>query len=185
MGFVVEYAIGGAGGTSLGTVAGYMFGTHALIGIGEGVITAVTVMAVARSRPDLVYLLRDRTRRRCRHDSDAARILDRFAAATLLIAGVRLVLRQLAARTGLTPRRCRVARSSKPPTVKSSPATASRSTPPSTPCRTSPLADYAIGGQDGTGGIAGIIGVLVTVVVAGSAFWLIARSRRLADDKQT
>jgi cobalt/nickel transport protein len=43
---------------------------------------------------------------------------------------------------------------------------------------TSPLADYAIGGRDGTGGIAGIIGVLVTVAVAGSAFWLIARSRR-------
>jgi cobalt/nickel transport protein len=43
---------------------------------------------------------------------------------------------------------------------------------------TSPLADYAIGGRDGTGGIAGIIGVLVTVAVAGSAFWLISRSRR-------
>ncbi len=58
MAFVLEYAIGGAGITSLPTVAGYMFGTHALIGIGEGLITAVTVMAVARSRPDLVYLLR-------------------------------------------------------------------------------------------------------------------------------
>jgi len=58
MGFVVEYAFGGAVVTSLGSVAGYMFGTHALIGIGEGLITAVTVMAVARSRPDLVYLLR-------------------------------------------------------------------------------------------------------------------------------
>jgi len=42
----------------------------------------------------------------------------------------------------------------------------------------SPLADYAIGGRDGTGGIAGLIGVLVTVAVAGSAFWLIARSKR-------
>jgi cobalt/nickel transport protein len=41
----------------------------------------------------------------------------------------------------------------------------------------SPLADYAIGGQDGTGGLAGIVGVVVTVVVAGGAFWLIARSR--------
>jgi cobalt/nickel transport protein len=42
----------------------------------------------------------------------------------------------------------------------------------------SPLADYAIGGRAVTGGIAGMIGVLVTVAVAGSAFWLIARSRR-------
>jgi cobalt/nickel transport system permease protein len=57
MGFVLEYAIGGAAPTSVATVAGYMFVTHVLIGIGEGVITAVTVMAVARARPDLVYLL--------------------------------------------------------------------------------------------------------------------------------
>ena len=58
MGFVVEYALGAAASTSLGTVATYMFGTHVLIGVGEGVITALTVMAVARARPDLVYLLR-------------------------------------------------------------------------------------------------------------------------------
>ena len=51
MGFVVEYAIGGAAVTSLGAVAAYMLGTHVLIGIGEGVITAVTVMAVSRARP--------------------------------------------------------------------------------------------------------------------------------------
>lgn len=63
MGFVLQYALGGAATTSLGTVAGYMFGTHVLIGIGEGVITALTVMAVVRARPDLVYLLRtDRAR---------------------------------------------------------------------------------------------------------------------------
>ncbi len=58
MGFVVEYALGGAAATSLGTVAAYMLGTHVLIGIGEGIITALTVMAVVRARPDLVYLLR-------------------------------------------------------------------------------------------------------------------------------
>lgn len=39
----------------------------------------------------------------------------------------------------------------------------------------SPFADYSIAGRDGTGGLAGIIGVLVTVSVAGGAFWLIAR----------
>lgn len=58
MGFVLQYAIGGAGATALGAVASYMLGTHALIGVGEGVITALTVVAVARARPDLVYLLR-------------------------------------------------------------------------------------------------------------------------------
>jgi cobalt/nickel transport system permease protein len=62
MGFVVEYAIGGAAAASLATITTYLLATHVLIGIGEGVITAVTVMAVAKSRPDLVYLLRS-TRR--------------------------------------------------------------------------------------------------------------------------
>ncbi|MGK2880541.1 MAG: energy-coupling factor ABC transporter permease [Mycobacterium sp.] len=58
MGFVLEYALGGAATASLAAMLGYLAGTHVLIGIGEGVITALTVMAVARARPDLVYLLR-------------------------------------------------------------------------------------------------------------------------------
>ena len=35
-----------------------MAGSHVLIGIGEGLITALTVMTVAKIRPDLVYALR-------------------------------------------------------------------------------------------------------------------------------
>jgi cobalt/nickel transport system permease protein len=58
IGFVIEYAIGGSAAASLSTVTNYMLGTHLLIGIGEGIITAVTVMAVAQARPDLVYLAR-------------------------------------------------------------------------------------------------------------------------------
>ena len=61
LGFVLEYAIGGAGATSLGTVSTLMVGLHALIGIGEGIITAATVGAVAAIRPDLVHLLRNGT----------------------------------------------------------------------------------------------------------------------------
>ncbi|WP_037203193.1 energy-coupling factor ABC transporter permease [Rhodococcus opacus] len=67
MGFVLEYAIGGhamsGDSTSLGAVAAYMLGAHVLIGIGEGLITAVTVTAVAKARPDLVYLIRTAPRR--------------------------------------------------------------------------------------------------------------------------
>jgi cobalt/nickel transport system permease protein len=53
--FVVEYAIGGTGGAPVGTVLGAMVGVHTLIGIGEGIITALTVAAVLAVRPDLVY----------------------------------------------------------------------------------------------------------------------------------
>ena len=39
----------------------------------------------------------------------------------------------------------------------------------------SPLADYALGGTDGTVGPAGVIGVLVTLAAAGGLFWLLRR----------
>jgi cobalt/nickel transport system permease protein len=53
--FVVEYAIGGNGGASVGTVFAAMVGVHTLIGVGEGIITALTVGVVLGVRPDLVY----------------------------------------------------------------------------------------------------------------------------------
>ncbi|HEY6710026.1 MAG TPA: energy-coupling factor ABC transporter permease [Actinomycetota bacterium] len=53
--FVVEYAVGGTGGASVGTMLAAMVGVHTLIGIGEGIITALTVGVVLGVRPDLVY----------------------------------------------------------------------------------------------------------------------------------
>jgi cobalt/nickel transport system permease protein len=53
--FVVEYALGGTGGAPVGTVAAAMVGVHTLIGIGEGIITALTVGVVLGVRPDLVH----------------------------------------------------------------------------------------------------------------------------------
>ena len=47
----------------------------------------------------------------------------------------------------------------------------------------SPLADYTLGGNDGTVGLAGMIGVLVTLAVAGGLFWLVRPRRRHSTDQ--
>ena len=53
--FTVQYAMGATATYSTTTVLGAMVGTHILIGIGEGLITGLTVSAVIASRSDLVY----------------------------------------------------------------------------------------------------------------------------------
>jgi len=53
--FTVQYAIGGNGTAPVETVFLAMFSTHLLIGIGEAVITMLTVSAILASRSDLVY----------------------------------------------------------------------------------------------------------------------------------
>ena len=57
--FTIEYALGGNDAVSVGSVAGAMIGVHVLIGIGEGIITALAVGSVMAMRPDLVYGARD------------------------------------------------------------------------------------------------------------------------------
>ena len=46
----------------------------------------------------------------------------------------------------------------------------------------SPLADYTVGGSEGTTGLAGVIGVLVTLVLAGGLFWLLRRRSPSRDE---
>ncbi len=58
-GFTLEYALGGRGGVPIATVAAAMIGVHVLIGIGEAVITTLTVSTVLDSRPDLVHGARE------------------------------------------------------------------------------------------------------------------------------
>ena len=59
LGFVVEYALGGVGNASVRTVLVAMGGVHVFIGIGEAIITALTISAVIGVRPALVYGARD------------------------------------------------------------------------------------------------------------------------------
>lgn len=53
--FMVQYAFGGNNAAPFGTVLAAMLGVHTLIGIGEGVITAMAVSSVLAVRPDLVH----------------------------------------------------------------------------------------------------------------------------------
>lgn len=60
--FSLAFALGGVADINIGAVIIAMVGTHLLIGIGEGIITGLTVAAVLRTRPDLVFGVRGRTR---------------------------------------------------------------------------------------------------------------------------
>ena len=55
LGFVFQYAIGATATFSTETVLAAMVGTHILIGIGEAVITFLTISAVIAGRSDLVF----------------------------------------------------------------------------------------------------------------------------------
>jgi cobalamin biosynthesis protein CbiM len=57
--FVGFFAIGGTADVSIGTVASAMLSVHVLIGIGEALITGLTVASVMAVRPDLVHAARD------------------------------------------------------------------------------------------------------------------------------
>ena len=54
LGFVGVYAAGGTTAVPLDAVTAAMVGVHLLIGVGEGVITGLTVASVLAVRPDLV-----------------------------------------------------------------------------------------------------------------------------------
>jgi cobalamin biosynthesis protein CbiM len=58
--FVAFYALGGTTDVALSTVLTAMVGVHLLIGLGEALITALTVGSVVAVRPDLVAGVRDR-----------------------------------------------------------------------------------------------------------------------------
>jgi len=55
LGFTIEYAMGATATFSVSTVLSAMVGTHILIGIGEALITGLTVSAIMASRSDLVF----------------------------------------------------------------------------------------------------------------------------------
>ncbi|MDX3387693.1 energy-coupling factor ABC transporter permease [Streptomyces niveiscabiei] len=179
--FTLLYAVGGTTDVSIGKVAGAMIGVHVLIGIGEAAITALTVGAVVAVRPDLVHGARGlQAPLKLRVGGE---LVDAVApapspvgavsrkklwlgglAASLLLAGVVSFyasanpdgLEKVAADKGLDTR------------VEEHAAA------------DSPLADYGVKDVQNarlSGGLAGVIGVTVTVVAGSGIFWAVRRRR--------
>jgi len=55
IGFTLQFALGGAAAITLDKVLIAMIGVHSVIGIGEAIITVLTISAVLSVRKDLVY----------------------------------------------------------------------------------------------------------------------------------
>ncbi|MFH9658525.1 energy-coupling factor ABC transporter permease [Streptomyces sp. NPDC017248] len=184
--FTLIYAVGGTTDVSLGKVATAMIGVHVLIGIGEAVITALTVGAVIAVRPDLVHGARGlRQQLRLRVNGElvdapaavpAAPAVARTSRRTLWVTGLvtSLVLAGFvsfyasAAPDGLE----KVAHDKGIDKKAEQHAAAD-----------SPLADYGVRDISDarlSGGLAGVIGVGVTVVAGSAVFWTLRRRR--ADD---
>lgn len=185
--FTLVYWIGGTTDVAIGKVATAMVGVHVLIGIGEAAITALTVGAVIAVRPDLVYGARGLQQKlQLRVNGElvdvpaaepvavpvAARSSHRKVwlaglATSLVLAGVVSFyasanpdgLEKVAADKGIDKN------------VEEHAAA------------DSPLADYGVKDVDNSrlsGGLAGVIGVGVTVVAGTGVFWAVRR-RRTAD----
>jgi cobalt/nickel transport system permease protein len=182
--FTLMYAIGGTTDVSIGKVATAMIGVHVLIGIGEAAITALTVGAVIAVRPDLVYGARGLTQKlKLRVNGElvdapdaepepvpaAARTSHRKVWAAGLVTSLLLAgfvsfyasanpdgLEKVATDHGIDKKAEEHA------------------------VADSPLADYGVKDVDDarlSGGLAGVIGVGVTVVAGTGVFWAVRRRR--------
>lgn len=180
--FTLLYAVGGTTDVSIGKVATAMIGVHVLIGVGEAAITALTVGAVIAVRPDLVYGARElRQGLKLRVNGElvdapatpAAPVAARTSRRTLWITGLAasLVLAGFvsfyasASPDGLE----KVAHDKGIDAKAREHASAG-----------SPLADYGVEDVSNarlSGGLAGVIGVGVTVVAGSAVFWAVRRRR--------
>ena len=186
--FTLEYAFGGTGGASVATVFGAMVGVHVLIGIGEGVITAATVAVVLSVRPDVVYGAADLEHvlqhpRRPRHDAGRPAMIRRRRAEAVRDAAVR----RLRGSAGVAAR-CLRQPLREHRTRRSQQGRDRQGVRPPGPHRAvadSPLAGYAVKdvkSERVSRGLSGILGVLITLLVATALFgglWFVARRRRV------
>ncbi|AKZ56254.1 putative membrane protein [Streptomyces ambofaciens ATCC 23877] len=179
--FTFLYWIGGTTDVAIGKVATAMIGVHVLIGVGEAAITALTVGAVVAVRPDLVYGARGLTQRLKLRvngelvDAPAAEPVPAPARShrTLWITGLvtSLVLAGFVSfYASADPDGLEKVAADKGIDEKTEEHASSGS----------PLADYGvedIANARVSGGLAGVIGVGVTVFAGSAVFWSVRRRR--------
>ncbi|MGW2280669.1 energy-coupling factor ABC transporter permease [Streptomyces sp. NPDC001770] len=192
--FTLIYWIGGTTDISIGKVFTAMVGVHVLIGIGEAVITAATVGAVIAVRPDLVHGAKGFANPlKLRVDGQ---LIDAVPAAPVKAAPKPAVAVASRSTRGLLAAGLLTAlvlagfvsyyASSSPDGLEKVAADKGidRNTEEHASAD-SPLADYGVKNVDDarlSGGLAGVIGVGVTVVVGGTVFWAIRRRRNDGGD---
>lgn len=94
--FSLEWLFGATAPVPFDTVFGAMVGIHLLIGLGEGIISGMTIGAVLASRPDLVYGASD-IEHRSLHNSQKIPVRSFIIAGVLMALLVAVVASQFAA----------------------------------------------------------------------------------------
>ncbi|MDH6226518.1 energy-coupling factor ABC transporter permease [Streptomyces sp. MJP52] len=179
--FTLLYAVGGTTDVPIGRVAAAMGGVHVLIGIGEGVITALTVGAVVAVRPDLVHGARGLTRPlKLKVNGELVDAPARQAAPAAAPRSSRAVwLTGLAASLVLAGFVSFYASASPDGLEKVAADHGIDKAAEEHAVADGPLADYGVGGVDDerlSAGLAGVIGVGVTAAV-GTGVLLVVRRR--------
>ncbi|MEW2620689.1 energy-coupling factor ABC transporter permease [Streptomyces sp. NPDC048106] len=177
--FTLMYAVGGTTDVSIGKVATAMIGVHVLIGLGEAVITALTVSAVIAVRPDLVHGARGLRRRLQLRvngelvDAPAAPVAAPASRRKVWVTGLvaSLVLAGFVSfYASANPDGLEKVAHDKGIDTKEERHTAAGS----------PLAGYGVKDVSDarlSGGLAGVIGVGATVVAGSAVFWAVRRRR--------
>lgn len=178
--FTLVYAVGGTTDVPIGKVATAMVGVHVLIGVGEAAITALTVGAVIAVRPDLVHGARGLTAPLKLRVGGA--LVDAPAAAPAPVARShrKLWAAGLVASLALAGFVSFYASTNPDGLEKVAHDKGIDRKEEEHAAKDSPFFDYSVEGITDarlSGGLAGVIGVGVTVVAGTGVFWAVRRRR--------
>ncbi|GAA4580826.1 energy-coupling factor ABC transporter permease [Planotetraspora phitsanulokensis] len=180
--FTVLFWLGGTAPIEVSSVAAAMGGVHVLIGLGEGLITALTVSSVLAVRPDLVYGARGLRAPLVLRTADGEIPVDNPAPSPAPKLGIRPVLVGGGLVALLLAGVVSFYASSAPDGLNKVAADKGfNANEKPHDLENGPLAGYGVSGVENerlSGGLAGIAGVGITVLAGGAIFFTVRRRRR-------